>query len=52
MKWWLWLIVIYCIICFLMFVSGKLKDPMNPAGYMMPKIEQVLEELKIKNILV
>ena len=50
-KWWVYALGLYLVVCFLFFVKGKLKDPMNPAGYMTPTVQrQILEIQKNPNV--
>ena len=42
MSWVKWGIAVFLIFMFFRFIQGKLKDPMNPAGYAMPGVTKAL----------
>lgn len=49
MAWWKWLLVVYLFVGAFQFLVGKLKDPMNPAGYLDPKLWETLESFQNQN---
>ena len=49
-KWWVYALGLYLVVCFLFFVKGKLKDPINPAGYMMPTVQQQILEIQKSDV--
>ena len=46
MVWWKWLLAVYLVVGGFQFLVGKLKDPMNPAGYIDPKLVQTIESFR------
>ena len=47
MSWVKWIIAALLLFMFFRFLRGKLKDPMNPAGYAMPGVNRRLSEMKV-----
>ena len=45
-KWVLFILGIYLLISFFLFLKGKLKDPLNPAGFVLPKVQATLQKLR------
>ena len=45
-KWILVVIALYLLVIFFLFLKGKLKDPLNPAGFVLPKVQATLQKLR------
>ena len=47
--WLRWVLGVYLIVCFLLFIYRKVnKDPINPAGYALPRLKKTIEEVERK----
>lgn len=46
MSWFKWILAAFLLLMFFRFLQGKLKDPMNPAGYAMPGVTKALSKYK------
>ena len=43
-RWLVWIGIVYLAVMAVQFLMAKLKDPVNPSGYLLPKLEDEIYE--------